>query len=118
MRLLADTHALLWWLDDDPRLSLVAREALPSPEALLYISAVSVWEVAIKRRLGEIEVDGDLVAEIAANGFLELPITARHAQEAVNLPRHHDDPFDRMLIAQARLEGLTLITWDGVPPKG
>lgn len=113
MRFLLDTHAFLWWLADDPKLSAAARDAITTPEALLYVSAVTVWEVAIKRQLGKIQVDGDLIAEIAANGFLELPITAKHAQEAGDLPRHHEDPFDRMLIAQARLEGLTLISRDG-----
>lgn len=112
MRFLLDTHAFLWWLADDPKLSASAREALASPEALLFVSAVSVGEVAIKRQLGKIQVEGDLVAEIAAGGFLELPITAKHAQVAGDLPRHHDDPFDRMLLAQAKVEGLTLVTRD------
>lgn len=112
MKFLADTHAFLWWLVEDPTLSAAAREALSSPEASVYVSAATVWEMAIKRRLGKIQFDGDLVAEIAASGFLELPIYAKHAQAAGDLPRHHDDPFDRILIAQAQIEGLTLISRD------
>jgi PIN domain nuclease of toxin-antitoxin system len=113
VRLLLDTHAYLWWLQDAPRLSTAAREALSEPESLVFVSAASIWEIAIKEALGRIDPgDADLVAEIGANGFVELPIAARHAREAGALPRHHEDPFDRMLVAQARLEGLTCVTRD------
>ncbi len=76
------------------------------------MSAASIWEAAIKAALGKLAVEGDLVAEIAANGFSELPISARHAQVAGKLPRHHDDPFDRLLLAQASVEALVLATAD------
>lgn len=112
MRLLLDTHAYLWWLADDPRLREGARAAIADPDAAVHVSAASVWEIAIKIELGKLELDGDPVAEIARNGFLELAMTARHALAAGSLPRHHDDPFDRMLIAQARTEDLTLVTRD------
>ena len=112
MRLLADTHAYLWWLNDDPKLGSAAREAMADPTAIVYVSAVSIWEISIKVSLGKLDVDGDPVKEIWANGFVELPITAQHAHHAGNLPRHHDDPFDRMLVAQAQLEGLVLLSRD------
>jgi PIN domain nuclease of toxin-antitoxin system len=113
VRLLLDTHAYLWWLQDAPRLSSAAREAVAEPGSLVFVSAATVWEMAIKQALGRIDPAGaDLVAEIEANDFVELPIAGRHAQAAGVLPRHHDDPFDRMLIAQARLEGLTCVTLD------
>jgi PIN domain nuclease of toxin-antitoxin system len=113
MRLLLDTHAFLWWLTDDPRLSAATRDAIREPHAIVHVSAASIWEIAIKAKLGRLEVrDSDLVAEIEANGFAELAITARHAHSAGALPRHHDDPFDRMLIAQARIEDLIVITND------
>ncbi len=112
MRLLLDTHAYLWWLADDPKLGAEAREGLADPAAIVYVSAASVWEIAIKRQLGKLELEGDPVEEIWSNGFVELPMTARHADRAGRLPRHHDDPFDRMLIAQAELEHLTLVSRD------
>jgi PIN domain nuclease of toxin-antitoxin system len=114
MRLLLDTHAFLWWLSDDRRLSTTARDAIREPHAIVHVSAASIWEIAIKAKLGRLDVrDCDLAAEIEANGFVELAITARHAQSAGGLPRHHDDPFDRMLIAQAQMEDLVLVTHDG-----
>ena len=113
MKLLLDTHAFLWWLSDDGKLSATARDAIRDPHAIVHVSAASIWEIAIKIKLGRLAVrDGDLAAEIEANGFTELAITARHAQSAGALPRHHDDPFDRMLIVQAQLEDLVLITHD------
>jgi PIN domain nuclease of toxin-antitoxin system len=113
MRLLLDTHAFLWWLSDDRKLSTAARDAIREPHAIVHVSAASIWEIAIKAKLGRLGVrDSDLAAEIEANGFAELAITARHAQSAGALPRHHDDPFDRMLIAQAQMEDLIVITYD------
>lgn len=115
MRVLLDTHVFLWWLADDPGLRPAAREAIADPDTIVHVSAVTVWEIAIKAALGRLDaVSADLAGEIAANGFVELPITARHAARAGGLPRHHDDPFDRMLCAQAGLEGLTLVTRDRV----
>jgi len=111
VRLLLDTHVLLWWLDDAPALSEQARHAI-SGEPVVLVSAASVWEAAIKRRLGKLDADFDFEAEIAAEGFHALPITVRHAVAAAALPPHHSDPFDRMLVAQAKLEELVLITRD------
>ena len=113
MRLLLDSHAFLWWLVDDSRLKDVARREISDPESLVYVSAATIWELTIKAALGRLESgDTDLVEEIAENGFVELAITARHAEHAGRLPRHHDDPFDRMLVAQAVAEGLTCVTRD------
>lgn len=113
MKLLFDSHALLWWLAADPKLGERARQAVADPSSVVYVSAATVWELSIKAALGKLDLDGaDLLKEIEENGLVELPMTARHSVAAANLPRHHDDPFDRMLIAQAQLEGLTIVTRD------
>jgi PIN domain nuclease of toxin-antitoxin system len=112
-QLLLDTHVFLWWLADSPKLKREARSAIAEASALVHVSAVSIWEIAIKARLGKVDTGTKhLDREIAANGFSELKISAEHAQAAGNLPLHHDDPFDRMLIAQGQLEGLTIVTHD------
>ena len=113
MRLLLDTHAFLWWLEGSPRLGRDARSRIADPKSIVHVSAASIWELAIKMALGKLRVDrADLSDEITANGFVELPIGSRHASRAGALPRHHDDPIDRMLIAQAQSEELTLLTQD------
>ncbi len=109
---LADTHALLWWLADDPRLSPRAREVIATGDVPIHFSAASVWEAEIKTAIGKLAVGDDLLGALEADGFLELPMTARHAIDAARLPPLHRDPFDRMLVAQARLEGLEIITSD------
>jgi PIN domain nuclease of toxin-antitoxin system len=110
VKLLLDTHILLWALADDPSLPKVHREALK--EAELYVSAASVWEVGIKRALGKLDVPSDLFEVAVQAGCRQLPISWAHAQAASALPLHHADPFDRMLIAQANLEGLVLASAD------
>lgn len=113
MKLLLDSHAFLWWLAEDPKLSSKARQAVADPASAVYISAATVWELSIKAFWGKLDLDGaDLVEEIEENDFIELPMTARHSLAAATLPRHHDDPFDRMLIAQAQIEGLTVVSRD------
>ena len=113
MRLLLDSHAFLWWLAEDQKLSPEARDAVADPSSIVHVSAATVWELGIKAALGKLDLQGaDLVEEIAENDFVELPMTARHSSVAANLPRHHQDPFDRMLIAQAQIEGLTMVTRD------
>ncbi len=112
MRLLLDTHALIWWFTADRRLRATERPAIADPEAVVYVSAAAIWEIAIKASLGRIEVKGDLAQEMEESAFLELPIRWGHARAAGALPRHHEDPFDRMLIAQARVESLTLVSYD------
>ena len=111
MRLLLDTHALLWWLDDDARLDRSAADAIAEAE-LVAVSAASAWEIGIKQAVGRLSGPDDLSAQLATNGFTELPVTVAHARAAGALPPHHSDPFDRMLVAQSRLEGLTLVTRD------
>jgi PIN domain nuclease of toxin-antitoxin system len=112
VRLLLDTHALLWWLSDDPSLSEVARAAIATPDADVAVSAASAWEISIKSGLGKLTAPDDLEAQLVRHQFTPLAISPAHALVAGSLPRHHDDPFDRMLIAQARLEGMTLVTRD------
>ena len=113
MRFLLDTPVFLWWLSDDSTLSPGARAAMTDSTSLVHVSAATVWEIAIKAHLGRLDTGGtDIAHEILANGFIELPMTARHAHTAGWLPRHHDDPFDRMLIAQAQVEALTIVTRD------
>ena len=115
MRLLLDTHALLWWTTDDKRLKDREREAIADEDALVWVSAASIWEISIKESLGRIEFDNvALRQELDRNNFLELPIHWQHAEAAGSLPRHHDDPFDRMLIAQAQTEQLVLVSYDQV----
>ena len=111
MRLLLDTHALLWWLADEG-LSTQARDAIADPATVAMVSAVSAWEISIKKALGKLAAPDDLDHQVQAGGFLPLPITIAHGVAAGELVRHHEDPFDRMLIAQARAEGLTIVTRD------
>jgi PIN domain nuclease of toxin-antitoxin system len=113
VKLLLDSHAYLWWLADDPRLPPATRAAVAKPANVVLVSAATIWEIEIKRALGRLDAgDHDLVAEIEANRFAELPVAARHAEAAARLPRHHEDPFDRMLVAQSQLEGLVCVTRD------
>ena len=111
MNLLLDTHVLLCWLATSDRLSKKARRAI-TDSALVYVSAARVWEIAIKRALGKLEIPDNLEETLEANALVPLPIHVSHAIAAGRLPRHHDDPFDRMLVAQAALESLTLLTAD------
>jgi len=115
VRLLLDTHALLWWLLDDPALPAAPRRAIERAEAV-FVSAASVWEVAIKQRLGKLPELTLGVAELPAlireSRFLPLAVDDRHAAVVATLPLHHRDPFDHLLIAQALTERLTLVTRD------
>jgi PIN domain nuclease of toxin-antitoxin system len=113
MRLLLDTHIVLWWVMADRKLSKALTSLLGSTEHDIAVSVVSIWEIAIKRTLGRIDVDLDeLLVAIAADGFTELPLRFAHTLKLELLPRHHDDPFDRILIAQSIAEGRRLITSD------
>ncbi len=110
--LLLDTHVLLWWLADNPRLPKEIRTRIADPDSLIFVSAASIWEIGIKRAIGKLEAPAELVAVIHEEGFLGLPIELLHAETASLLPPHHRDPFDRMLIAQSMLEKLTVVTAD------
>jgi PIN domain nuclease of toxin-antitoxin system len=111
-RLLVDTHVLLWWLADDAALSPVAREAIADPTNEPLVSTASVWEIAVKRSLGKLAAPDDLPERISDAGFAWLAVSAQHAWQVGGLPAHHRDPFDRLLVAQALLEHLPIVTAD------
>ena len=112
MRVLLDTHILLWWLADDPILPTRAGTVMRDETTEIVVSAATVWEIESKRAAGRLDAPDDLPAAMAASDMATLPITAAHAVTAARLPAHHGDPFDRMLIAQAQTEGLTLVSVD------
>ncbi len=109
MRVLLDTHVLLWWDGSDPRLGQAARDVIADPENDVFVSAASSWEIAIKRRKGKLAFRGSPSKLITANGFGPLPISVEHAEIAGSLDWGHPDPFDRMLVCQAREMGLVLV---------
>ena len=111
-RLLLDTHVFLWWLSDDPQLGKAARVAISEPRNQVYVSAVSTWEVSIKKLSGKLSAPDDLDAVVEEEGFNKLPISLFHGDQAGLLPQQHKDPFDRMLVAQAQSEGLIIVTND------
>ncbi|WP_333835357.1 type II toxin-antitoxin system VapC family toxin [Rubrimonas sp.] len=118
MRLLLDTHALLWWLEGNPRLSADAQAAIGDVANTVLVSAASAWEIATKHRIGKLPgaavVAQDLAAFVAAQGFEALAISLRDGARAGNLPGPHRDPFDRMLIAQALTHDLPLVSNEAV----
>lgn len=118
MRLLLDTHALLWWLDGDRRLSLKARRAIANESNGILVSAASAWEITTKARLGKLpgalDVAADVAGCVASQSFSPLDITLLHAQRAGSLTGPHRDPFDRMLIAQGQLEDVAVVSGDEV----
>lgn len=109
---LLDTHILLWYLEDDPRLTADVRTQVGDAQTRVYVSVASIWEMSIKRAQGKLTMPDDMQAALVAYQFDLLTITLAHALAAGILPLHHRDPFDRMLVAQAQLEGLTLVTHD------
>ena len=112
MQLLLDTHAFLWWLDDDPQLGPKVRAEIAASDNLVFISAATAWEIAVKRASGKLDALGDIVDWITKNDFSDLSIEVEHAIASAELPRHHNDPLDRMLVAQAQIEELTLVACD------
>lgn len=116
MRYLLDTNAFLWWITDDSRLSEVARTIISNAENQVFFSAASAWEIAIKRQLGRLSFLTDpailVPHQVAANAFGSLPIEIRHGLRVLQLPLHHRDPFDRILVAQAQVERIPLLTAD------
>ena len=113
MNLLLDTHLLLWSAFAADRIAPATARRLLDPVNALWFSAASIWEVAIKRRLGKLDAPDDLLAQLERAGVDLLSITAAHADRVATLPMHHQDPFDRLLIAQAITDGLTLVSADG-----
>jgi PIN domain nuclease of toxin-antitoxin system len=116
VRLLLDTHVLIWWMTNDPELSSEARDKLDH-EPDVFLSAAVVWELAIKQAAGKLYSRVELAERVRDFGFRDLPITAAHAAEAGRLPMIHRDPVDRMLVAQARCERLTIVTQDRMIQK-
>ncbi len=112
MNLLVDTHVLLWWLDDPTRLSEAAGAAIRDGANVVFVSAATAWEIVIKKTLGKLDVPDNLDEVLRECRFTPLPITIAHALAVLSLPMHHRDPFDRMLVAQARAEGMTVVTRD------
>ena len=113
-KLLLDTHTLLWWLSDHPRLGVKAKSLIAEPRNVVYVSAISPWEISIKKSLGKLFTTENLDQLVEEEGFTKLPISCFHGDQAGLLPKHHKDPFDRMLIAQAQSEGLCIITNDEI----
>ena len=118
MRLLLDTHALIWWVNDDPKLGQAASAAIRDPANIIHVSAVSAMEIATKYRLGKLDeaalLARDFEREVEAEGFVETPVTWRHARLAGSLDIAHKDPFDRLLIAQALVDDLILVSNESV----
>jgi len=113
MNLLLDTHAFLWAVDNHPRLSPQARAAIIDGGNIVFVSVATAWEIAIKKSIGKLAIpSGDYLEELRLHRFTPLDITTEHALAVETLPPHHKDPFDRMLIAQAQVEQLTLVTRD------
>ncbi len=112
MRVLLDTHALVWTLREPGRLSDHARTVIEDPESVVVVSVVSLWEIVTRTTVGKMNLGRDVRSWLADESIVELPVTGEHTTALADLPLHHRDPFDRMLIAQARHEGLTLVTAD------
>jgi PIN domain nuclease of toxin-antitoxin system len=112
MNLLLDTHILLWWLDDPAQLSEAARTAIGDDANVVFVSAATAWEIVIKQGLGKLDAPDNLDEVLRECRFTPLPITIAHALAVQSLPMHHRDPFDRMLVAQAAAERMTIVTRD------
>jgi PIN domain nuclease of toxin-antitoxin system len=112
VKLLLDTHTLIWWLANNPTLANEAKKAIASIDNIVFVSAVSAWEIAIKKTIGKLTAPDDLAEQIKQKDFQPLPIEIHQALRVEKLPLHHNDPFDRILIAQALCENLTIITRD------
>lgn len=114
MKLLLDTHVLLWWLDDPQVLGTKAARAIADGGNTVFVSAAAAWEIAIKKALGKLVAPDNLVDVMAQERFLALPITIAHTLAVASLPAIHQDPFDRIQVAQAQIEKLTLVTRDAI----
>lgn len=112
MTLLLDTHVVLWWLEDDARLSAQARAAIMDPLTDVWVSSISVAEIAMKSAVGKLTIPDDFLDHLETAGFRDLPFTHAHANAMRGLPMHHRDPFDRMLIVQAQAERLRVLSSD------
>ena len=112
MNVLLDTHIALWWLEDNPSLLETQREIITNVDNLCFISSATIWEISIKSGLGKIVIADTYIDELRQEGFLELVINWSHTQKVKELPRIHADPFDRLLVAQAQIEEMVLLSTD------
>jgi PIN domain nuclease of toxin-antitoxin system len=112
LKYLLDTHTLIWWLANDATLSQTAKKIIANPDNLIFVSAASAWEIAIKKQIGKLNIPDDLEIQIEQNDFQPLSINISHAAYIEKLPLHHKDPFDRIIIAQAICEKMKIITRD------
>jgi len=117
MRILLDSHALLWWMDDPSRIRSAARAEISHPRNEVFTSAVSIWEIGLKCAKGKLRIPENFADFLPANGIQILPFTGAHAQASIQLPPHHGDPFDRALIAQCQIESLTFATRDAIAAR-
>lgn len=117
MKLLLDTHVVLWWLAEPEALAPSAYKAIEAPTNEVYVSAASLWEMSIKQQLGKLTLPSDPIEALESIGFIMLDISAEHGWRAGGLPPHHRDPFDRLLVAQADIESMVLVTRDTHIPK-
>lgn len=118
MRLLLDTHAILWWLSDDTRLDTQARKYIADPANDVFVSIASLWEIVVEVRVGKLQANiGEVIRAVEGQGFDILQISPTHLIELNRLPCHHRDPFDHLLIAQAKSEELTFVSQDMYIPK-
>jgi PIN domain nuclease of toxin-antitoxin system len=111
-RYLLDTHVLIWWASSPIQLAEKARLAIGDGRSYIVVSAATAWEIAVKQRIGKLSMPHDVMSLIRDNRFIPMPIAIQHAEATQSLPLHHRDPFDRLLVAQAQAEGLTLVTRD------
>ena len=112
MNLLLDTHTVIWFLENNPTLSKEALEAIQDENNIIFVSAVTAWEITVKKAIGKLKAPDNLQEELESHYFEPLSITMKHCLEVGNLPPYHQDPFDRLLIAQSKVESLTLVTRD------
>jgi PIN domain nuclease of toxin-antitoxin system len=112
MKVLLDTHAVIWWLADDPNLTETQRKAIQDKRNTCYISAATIWEISIKKGLGKLSIDPGYLDQLRSEGFVELAVSWKHSQAIQDLPLYHRDPFDRILVVQAQLEGMSLVSGD------
>ena len=112
MNIILDTHIILWWLNDDKELSVIHREIISNTDNLCYISAATIWEISIKTALDKLKISPGYISELKNEGFLQLNVNWLHCDFVRELPLIHKDPFDRLLIAQAKIEDMILLTND------
>ena len=117
MDLILDTHIILWWMDDNDLLSQKYRLAIENINNICFVSAVSVWEISIKSAIGKLDIPDNYLDVLLNQNFKELPVSWQHACKVRHLPMHHEDPFDRLLIAQALIEDLTILSVDKIIPE-